>query len=234
MVEVKEEQKYKRLRKLAQELHLPIPETFIELEVRDKDGKVVQHHRQRSHSWVRNAYNLLLAQMASVNLDDAAEYGAGKLSIKVTDTTIKAGAGGAMVSDTVAHESDGAAYRGANADITSGIQVGSGTDAESFEDYVLQTQIVEGAAGGELNHIAMDVPTKSYAALTWTITWFRYFNNNSGGDVNINEVALCTEGEAIGTSVNWIMSRDKLASTVTVPDTGQLKVTYTIQLTYPA
>ncbi|GAI09984.1 unnamed protein product [marine sediment metagenome] len=31
-----------------------------------------------------------------------------------------------------------------------------------------------------------------------------------------------------------VATRDKLASTVTVPDTGQLKVTYTIQLTYPS
>ncbi|GAI82076.1 unnamed protein product, partial [marine sediment metagenome] len=31
-----------------------------------------------------------------------------------------------------------------------------------------------------------------------------------------------------------MVTRDKLASTVTVPDTGQLKVTYTIQLVFPA
>jgi len=29
-------------------------------------------------------------------------------------------------------------------------------------------------------------------------------------------------------------ARDLLIATVTVPDTGQLKVTYTVQLSYPA
>jgi len=63
----------------------------------------------------------------------------------------------------------------------------------------------------------------------------RYFNNNSGGDVNVNEVALVDYVGCRGSAIDKVfMSRDKLASTVTVPNTGQLKVTYTVQLTYPA
>ncbi|GAI36690.1 unnamed protein product, partial [marine sediment metagenome] len=38
MLDLKEERKYKRLRKLGQELHIPIPEAFWTLEVFDKDG----------------------------------------------------------------------------------------------------------------------------------------------------------------------------------------------------
>jgi hypothetical protein len=34
--------------------------------------------------------------------------------------------------------------------------------------------------------------------------------------------------------VYTLVCRDKLAATVTIPNTGQLKVTYTIQLTYPS
>jgi hypothetical protein len=79
----------------------------------------------------------------------------------------------------------------------------------------------------------MAVPTKSYAALTWTITRYRYFNNNGAGNVLVNEVALCTRGR-VSTLYNWIMSRDVLGAVVTIPPTGQLKVTYTIQLAYPA
>jgi len=63
----------------------------------------------------------------------------------------------------------------------------------------------------------------------------RYFNNNSGGDVNVNEVALVLNQPQGGAVYGkWMQSRDKLASTVTVPNTGQLKVTYTVQLAYPA
>jgi len=63
----------------------------------------------------------------------------------------------------------------------------------------------------------------------------RYFNNNSGGDVAVNEVALVVNQPQGGPVYGkWVQARDKLASTVTVPNTGQLKVTYTVQLTYPA
>ena len=127
---------------------------------------------------------------------------------------------------------------GAGAAITLyGILVGSGTSAESFEDYVLQTLIAEGTGAGQLNYVATDVPTKSYVAgtKTWTITWIRYMNNNSGGDVSVNEVALVTRGEIAGLSnVRWAMSRDKLGATVTIPNTGQLKVTYSLSLTFPS
>ena len=62
MIDILEEQKYEQLRKLGTELHIPVVEAYLELEVRDKDGNIVKRHRQRSHSWVRNAYNLFFAQ----------------------------------------------------------------------------------------------------------------------------------------------------------------------------
>ena len=229
-----EEKKYNQLRKLGQELHIPIPEHFLELEVRDKDGKVIQTIKQRSHSWVRNAYNLLLSGMASKNIDaGVGEYGAGYLSIKDTGGTIKRGAMGVLMYGVGFDLEDvGTAYRAAAANTAFGILVGSDATAESFEDHKLLAQIGEGMAAGQLNHMLMAVPSRSYAALTWTIAWNRYFNNNSPGNVIVNEVCLACNAYAAG-AAKFITSRDKLGSTVTIPATGQLKVTYTIQLTYP-
>lgn len=237
MLDLKEEQQYTELRKLAQKLHIPIPEAFLELEVRDKDGKVIQRHKQRSHSWVRNAYNLMFSNLAGKNGNDAT-FGAGKLNIKAVDGTIKYGAYpifiGREYSTTIEGTAAGGGYRAAAAAVNRGIVVGSGTNAESFEDYALQTQIVEGTGAGQLSHILSEEHAVSYADTTLKNTLIRYFNNNSGGDISVNEVALYTLGGAGGGTSYWCTSRDHLASTVTVPNTGQLKVTYTIQLTYPA
>ncbi|MBA7548235.1 hypothetical protein ES705_40683 [subsurface metagenome] len=232
MVSSKEEQKYERLRKLGQELHIPVPEAFWEFEVFDRSGKLIQRHRQRSHSWTRNAYNLLLGQMAAKNLDDAT-FEAGKLSLKQTSGAITTGYG-YSIAVSQDYEDPTSGYMASAAGNTHGIQVGSGTDAESFEDYVLQTLIAEGAGAGQLNYAASLVPTKGYAALVFTITWVRYMNNNSGGNVEVNEVSLVTWGGLSGAKTRFLMARDKLPATVTVPDTGQLKVTYTIELTYPS
>jgi len=226
MLDPKEEQKFNQLRKLAQKLRIPMPEAFLELEVRDKDGNVIQRHRQRSHSWTRNAYNVMFSQFAGKNIDDAT-FEAGKLSLKRTSGAITAVEKCAGDDNDVDGTTFG--YRAGAGIDTFGILVGSGTNAESFEDYALQTPI----ANATLAHILTEDHSITYVALTLKNTLIRYFNNNSGAPVDVNEVALVRHALA-GTSYDFLLSRDKLASTVTVPNTGQLKVTYAIQLTYPS
>lgn len=230
MLDVKEEQKYERLRKLGQELHIPIPEAFLTLEVFNKDGKLLQRHHQRSHSWVRMAYNLMFCQLAGKDADDET-WGAGKLSWKKTDGSIYFADKPCSMGEDQSVDGITYGYRAPAGDDTKGIIVGSGTNAESFEDYCLQTQIMEGSGAGQLNHVQSEEHSISYAALTMKNTLVRYFNNNSGGNIDVNEVALVAD---MLPALNAMTSRDKLTSTVTVPDTGQLKVTYTIQLVYPA
>jgi hypothetical protein len=129
-----------------------------------------------------------------------------------------------------------AGYRAAAANDDKGILVGSGTNPESFEDYALQAQIPDGTGVGQLSHIQSEPHDVSYDTPTRVLRnqLVRYFNNNSGGDIDVNEVVLANSMQQPGAWPRFIMSRDKLATTVTVPDTGQLKVTYTVQLTYPA
>jgi len=231
----KEERKYEQLKKLGQELHLPIPEHFITLEVFDRNGKLIQKHHQRSHSWTRNAYNLIFSEIAGKNCSDAT-FEAGKLSGKTTAAVIRFG--NIPFAQRYGANLDGDptwGYRAAAGIATRGILVGSGLNAESFEDYVLQTQITEGTGAGQLNHVASQAHAMSYGALVLTNELVRFFNNNSGGNVDINEVALVGDIHChVTVAEHFLVSRDHLGVTVTVPDTGQLKVTYTIELTYPA
>lgn len=235
MLDPKEEQRYQQLRELGQELQIPMLQAFIELEVRDKDGKLLQRQRQRSHSWVRNAYNFLFANLAGKDLDDNT-FGAGLLSLKDTAGAIKWGDSAAIWRpDSMPVDGTNYGYRAPAGQDLWGILVGSGGNAESFEAYVLQTQIADGTGAGELAHIESEEHSISYSDTTLENELVRYFNNNSGGNVDVNEVALSTRGRAPGSAVltYYVMSRDKLGATVTVPDTGQLKVTYTVSLVYP-
>ena len=235
MLDLKEEKQYDQLRKLGQRLHIPIPEAFWKLEVFDKNGKLLQTHDQRSHSWTRNAYNAMFSNLASVDLVDNL-FGVGKLSGKSTAGVVLFGAKGAVISDG-SFETTARGYYGAPG-VIRGIQVGSGINAESFEDFVLQTLLTEGTGAGQISYTASEAVDKSYAGLVWTNTLIRYFNNNSApaGDRDINEVAINARFINFGTAADKdvLVTRDHLGATVTVPSTGQLKVTYTIQLTYPA
>ncbi|GAI95878.1 unnamed protein product [marine sediment metagenome] len=175
--------------------------------------------------------------MCAKNAVPTVDFGPGELSLKTTGGAIHgSGSYGSNLSNS-SYEGEYGCTAPAE-DNNYGLLVGSGVDAESFEDYVLQSRIGHGTGAGKLVYVASEVPIVSYEAgpriLKDEIA--RYFNNNSGASIDVNEVALVfhTIKAFNSTYDNELISRDKLPETVTVPDTGQLKVTYTIQLTYPS
>jgi len=232
-----EEALYGELKRLGQKLHIPTVETFWEFEIRNRNGEIVQQLKQRSHSWVRNAYNLIFATLAGKDLDDST-FGPGKLSLKDCGNAIRYG--DANTCCYVFQSSDGVSfgYRGPSGSHAYGILVGNGINPEDFESYYLHTVIANGTGLGQLSYVQGEPHSITWIAGTLTLKndIVRYFNNNSGADVDVTEVALVLHGyiPSSSTQTNYMMARDLLDSTVTVPDTGQLKVTYTIQLTYPA
>lgn len=225
------ESRYRQLHKLGQKLKIPTLEAFLEVEVRDGNGKIIHHHKQRSHSWVRNAYNLMFSQLAGKSYKDTT-FGAGKISAKMTNGNIIYSSAPLSIGQNDV-DVPGQGYMAASAEYTWGILVGSGTNAESFESYFLQTQIINGTGPGQISHVASESPVVAYNSGTRALsnTLARYFNNNSGGNISVNEVAIV--GLMYG-GIRVMTSRDLLGSTITVPNTGQLKVIYTIQLIYPA
>ncbi len=230
---INEEAQYEELTKLSQQLRIPTFEAFLELEVRDGDGTVVKYISRRSHSWVRNAFNWLLSQLAGAPANDST-FGAGYVNVKNTGGSILSGSNYRLDLRSPSN------YLAGAGDASFGIIVGGGTNPDSFEDYALQSQIPHGVSSGQLSHTEVtrsesyDAPTRVYR-----VEMLRYFNNNSGADIDVNEVGLVPKISASVDSGGYapsptLVARDKLPSTVTVPNTGQLKVTYTVQLTYPA
>jgi hypothetical protein len=240
---VESEKKYQRLLKMGADLGLPIPHAYLEIQVLDSKGKSIEHFKQRSHSWNRNYYNFLFCQMASHSAPDNT-FGAGKLNIKDnTGTVYFSVVGGSyyIAYFTTKVESGGQdGFHGIAGAVNQGIVVGSGVNAESFEDYILQTVIANGSGAGQLAYVASEAPVLTYDAGTKTLTntLVRYMNNNSAGDVSVNEVGIMAQGnvgDGATTHIkNYLVCRDHLGATVTIPASGQLKVTYTISVVYPA
>ena len=229
----RDERKFQEFCRLGKILKMPTLEAFLEIMVVMPDGKVVHHHKQRSRSWVRNVYNKLFSELGAVNFTGA--YGAGGLAAKDTGGTVKSVSCPFGFYYGVSMLTAGEGYIGPVASNISGIVVGSGVNAESFEDYALQTIIANGTGAGQLSYVLGEPYAVSYDAPTkvMTVVHGRYFNNNSAGVVSVNEVALYSK-ENTGGIWYGCNSRDKLGATVTIPASGQLKVTYTVQLTYPA
>ncbi|AQX72720.1 hypothetical protein [Dehalococcoides mccartyi] len=237
MTEMFLETEYEEMRKLAKKLHILLPEAFWEFEVRDKRNRITFHSKQRSHSWVRNAYNLMVCQAAAVPGDSAVglaivDTGGSTRSDTTTQPASGLSSGGASNSSIYVNLTNGI-YAGAGID-TFGIVVGTGANPESLESYALGTKIASGNLAGQLSYSATDPPAISTVGTTKTVAWVRYFNNNSGGAIVVNEAGVYTKGTYDNSSATFMMCRDLLAGGVNVPNTGQLKVTYTLQLTYPA
>ena len=232
---IESERKFRQLEKLGREVGVPVPQTFLEIEVKMPNGSILHHHKQRSHSWNRNAYNQLFTNMAWVGCSGAT-FEAGNLNFKRTAGTLFSDVRFPINNGADQINVQGKGFYAAAGDATYGIQFGSGVNAESFEDFILQTLITNGVGAGQLSYSIMTYPAPSYDAGTKTLTvsWIRYGNNNSVGDVTVNEIGITATGYSGGGVGIGLMSRDHIAVPVVIPATGQLKVTYAISLVYPA
>lgn len=242
----KQERKYRRMEKLGAELGVPVPRMHLEMQVIMPDGKVVHHHKQRSHSWTRNAYNLILAQLGGASLGDAT-FGAGLLSAKATTGTVHysttkgwssvQGSGGASDYSIRNPNVETYGFRAGAGEDEFGILIGTSDTAEDFSDYILGAKVEDGTGAGQMSHILTESIAQSYnsGTKTWTCSQVRFINNNSGGGITIKEAGLFFKTTSFfGSNTYYFMAaRDVLSPAVLIPDTGQLKTTYAISLVFP-
>ena len=233
----KEEKDYRKLARLGWRLGIPAIEAFLELEVLDGDGRVVHSSRQRSHSWVRNTYNLLFCQAAVV--ENATGSGlqlidTGGVTRSGSGTQPASGWSSSGTGNQRIYVSSGYGLLAGSGIDTFGIIVGTGAGLESFENYALASKIAAGNGAGQLAYSAMEAPLVTNEGTTKKATWARYFNNNSGALVMVNEVGICAFGTNDSSGLYMLLCRDLVSSGIGVPNTGQLKVTYIVQLTYPS
>ncbi|MDO8749971.1 MAG: hypothetical protein Q7K03_02340 [Dehalococcoidia bacterium] len=250
IVNREEEEDFRLMGEISRRRHIPFLQGRWTLEVFDKPveqgGILIHRHSERAHSAVRNYYNWLFSQGAGKDANTAV-FGAGSVNIKTTAGVTDVGAFPIGLGHNASRDTNAAwvsvesaattGLRGPTADATQGIVVGSGLGAYSFEDFKLGTQILNGTGGGQLSHVLGEVPVLSYDAGTKTLTTThaRFFNNNSGGPIDVNELSLyCLANDASVVLAKFAVERTVLGATVTIPNTGQLKVTYVISLVYPA
>lgn len=184
---------------------------YIETTVRDRHGKVISHHKKRSRSFVRGFNHMLCAQMRGESSPDPA--------IQTKDV-------GGVVRNLRNASNSFIADSGVGV-VTHGIRVGTSNQAVDIEDYQLIAAIAEGAAAGQLNHLATTGTYVGVAGAQCSFTAQRQLNNNSGGDITIEEAGIYNSFYT--GSVVYIMSCRDLVNEL-IPDTGNITVTYTIRV----
>ncbi len=215
------------------ELHVPAPPVvFVTTELFEHGGIPTLRQHEQSRSWTRNGYNYMATQMLLLVADagdTGVAYGAGRMRGKQTN-------GSAITNSTATwgpFSTTRAKQIGENT-ASIGIVVGTGDTAASFEDYKLETIILNGSTSGKLAWDAAVPGTPAYNTETgkWTNTFYRDFTNNSGETITVKETGLYWNVNPGG--VTACVERHVLASTVDVADGQTMRVTYTIELTFPA
>lgn len=218
------EEKFAALRKLGVELSVPVPEVFVSRKIENPGCEAIIKDG-RSHTWVRNFYNLIYALSFGSSTPDpaftaAGSYGAGSLIVNNISGNGAAPNNGTRL--PYINTSTGAIANG-------GIWIGTGDASYNFEDYALAAIIVNGTGTGQMSYGAMahQVPVYTSGTKEWAQEIKRVFNNNSAAAIGVKEVGL-------GGYFSTMLARDVLGSTDTINVGGQYTVTYTVKLTFPA
>jgi hypothetical protein len=206
---------------------LKVPKAYIEWEVKDKDGKVVNRGRQAAKSWVGNIVCFLSSIFYSgqfVKVGTADYYGyTPRADLKDTAGVARGVAlffGSATVAPLGARAPAG--------EIEYGIVVGTGTTPPAIGDFRLQSRISHGSGAGQLQYGAVTVEDMSKDT-TWMFRVVRSFTNASGATVTVYEVGLI-----VALPRDWsyyssfLLARDVISGGISVPDGATLTLRYII------
>ncbi len=203
---------------------------FISAKIYDKNKNIIGgFDKKPAESFVKNFYNRYCFLLCGVTPSESND-------LDLRDT------GGTSRATWAIHNDESYCWRGSEAEVSGiGIVVGSGDTAEDFGmgsspsavSYALDTIIANGSGNGQLEWAATGLPvisTSGVDPITWSTVWTRYFNNNSGGNVICREIGVYIK---VGL-YTFMITRDVLVSPLTIYDTGQLKIEYTLEIDIPA
>jgi len=206
---------------------------WIEVEVRDDRGRVVQRGRHKMHSFLNNFLSILLGAINAGNRSNISASvtnpggGTSKVYAEFYNTSATYGGGTSM-----------ALRARANEDFY-GIVVGSGSTPVTLTNFNLASKISHGTGAGQLSYdevvfedLGLDA---SVTPPVYRFRFIRTLKNLSGGGVTINEVGLIAwnfwrDFNAVNADVKFLIARDVLPTTYTVPDGGSATVAVTVEV----
>jgi len=217
---------------------------WIEVEVRGPDGKVVQRGKCEMRSFLNNLLRIFEGLMKAIG-GAALTY-----SGTVASTTVIAPDGTSKTVWTEWYAPDTAtsyfyaggtpmALKAGDNDDSYGIIVGSGTISVALDQYSLASKISHGTSAGQLDYDPMTVEDlgldTSVSPPVYRFRFIRTFKNLSGGSININEVGLAARSYwkdyvYIRQDVKYLIARDVLPATYTVPNGGSATVVVVVEV----
>jgi hypothetical protein len=197
---------------------------MVELEVRDKNGRIIKKHRQMSHSFLKQWLQFLRCQTSITR-------GGSGISISVVDET-----GTARTFPygwTDAFNREALMCNALAGDSSYGIVVGTSNVPNTINTYSLGAKISHGTGSGQLqygSHTFEDITNPSGNILVFRI--IRTFSNGSGATITVKEVGISISNfDSQSLARSYLIARDVLSTPVDVPNGMTLTVRYIFQIT---
>ncbi len=243
---------YDEVRGYCKERHIPLIEPYISTSLYQNDDrplseliadtkrwdqksplKLLDYNKRRSRSPTRNWINVIASFFGCINANDATDYIDGNINLKRTDGVVSA-VDRMITIDYSKSVYRNSAYSEDQNDVSYGIVVGTGSGAESRDNYILTMLIDSGMDIGELFYSWSLIPSYAESAGVGTAVQARYFDNFSSdqGDIVVTESGMIYKAQLGSTNASYVLTiRDVLLSSVTVSYRQQLKVEYTFTIT---
>jgi len=192
---------------------------YIELTVKDRNGKIIKHHKQYSHSFVANFLNGLAESFAQASITTSTNIFA---SINTSNTSV--------------YDFGWYNINAPAGNSSFGIVIGTGNATPTPQDYQLGNQIANGTGSGQMIYNATSFNpssgTVTISGNTSSIQISRTFQNESGASITVSETGIISITDVVsGTSGYILIVHDLLSSPITIPNGGVMAITYTISVT---
>ena len=204
----------------------------VEIELKDRYGKIILKKRLRSKSFVAHFLQILRIQAYGYTATTSVNFFSNYITGTIKDHS------NTSIGYLVLSPNSGEAsyFLNVNApanDANYGIRVGSGSTYPTPNDYNLESPIANGTGSGQLLHGAVTVETVTINGTTTSFRIIRTFSNSSGATVTVREIGLSIKTFRYPSAAYFyvLIARDVLASAVDVPNGATLTVRYILSTT---
>jgi hypothetical protein len=197
---------------------IKFPRMYIEWEVTDKDGKLVDKGKRESQTWTANIIRLIWSLF---NATSSSGYTA---SVYTQTVAVMRDTG----NNTRRLGTTYASVVGGVGELI-GIVVGSSDTAYDPTQYDLANKILHGSGAGQLFYDGVTIETLTETPPTFLFRIIRSMTNQSTGSVTVRELGLFIRlADDTNNARFYMLARDVLTSAVTVPAGSTLTVRYIV------
>lgn len=222
-----EEELYRRARQLSRKLKIPFTELVMGVSLICKDGTREPVMERHSRSLVRNFYSRHQFHISGAN--NASGYADGGLQSKDIGGVIRE-LDVMFVQGTMEDNAYPKAFAAGAGLATQGIQIGTGSTAESFDDYAIETLIEHGLTAGKMGYLTTAHTSGWNAGGNYYYkNYERVMDNDSGGTINVTESTIVWRSTQ---NQSYLISRD-LFSAVAILHNEGIAIFYEFRTTYP-